>query len=212
MLKVNEIFYSIQGESSFAGYPCVFIRLTGCNLRCAFCDTRYAYDEGTGMSIDSVINTVKKYNCNRVEITGGEPLVQEETTDLSRKLLDHNYRVWIETNGTKNIDVLPDGVIRIMDVKCTGSGENDKMDWENLNRLKSRDEVKFVLTSREDYNEAKQVIQKYNLIERVGVLLSPAHGKLQISDLAGWILNDCLDVRLQPQLHKIIWPEETRGR
>jgi 7-carboxy-7-deazaguanine synthase len=212
MLKINEIFYSIQGESSFAGYPCVFIRLTGCNLRCSYCDTRYAYDDGEEMSIESIINTVKKYNCNRVEITGGEPLLQEETADLSRKLLDHNYRVWIETNGTKNIDVLPDGVIRIMDVKCTGSGEKSRMDWKNLNRLTSRDEVKFVLTSREDYDEARQVIQKYSLIERAGVLLSPADGCLPISDLADWMLNDGLDVRLQPQLHRIVWPEETRGR
>jgi 7-carboxy-7-deazaguanine synthase len=212
MLIVNEIFYSIQGESSIAGYPCVFVRLTGCNLRCSYCDTRFAYEEGKGMSLDSIIKTVEEYGCNRVEITGGEPLLQEETADLSRKLLDHNYRVWIETNGTRDIDVLPEGVIRIVDVKCTGSGENDKMDWENLNRLKSRDEVKFVLTTREDFDEAKQLIRKYNLIERAGVLLSPAYGQLQISDLAGWILNDCLDVRLQPQLHKIVWPEETRGR
>ncbi len=212
MLKVNEIFYSIQGESSFAGYPCVFIRLTGCNIRCSYCDTRYAYDEGKEMSIDSILHQMKEYNCNRVEITGGEPLLQEKTADLSRKLLDQNYRVWIETNGTKNIDVLPDGVTRIVDVKCTGSGEKDKMYWQNLSRLKYRDEVKFVLASREDYDEAKQVIQKYDLIGRAQVLLSPADGRLQISDLADWMLSDGLDVRLQPQLHKIIWPEETRGR
>jgi 7-carboxy-7-deazaguanine synthase len=212
MLKVNEIFYSIQGESTFAGFPFVFVRLTGCNLRCTYCDTRYAYDEGKEMSVDSVLNAVKKYNCNRVEITGGEPLLQEETTDLARKLLNNQCQVLIETNGTKDIDVLPAGVTRIMDVKCNGSGEKNKMDWENLNRLTSRDEVKFVLTSRKDYDEAKQVIEKYHLVNRVKVLLSPAHGMLPISDLAGWMLSDGLDVRLQPQLHRIIWPEETRGR
>jgi 7-carboxy-7-deazaguanine synthase len=212
MLKINEIFYSIQGESSFAGYPCVFIRLAGCNLRCSYCDTRYAYDEGDEISIDSIMHTVKEYNCRRVEITGGEPLLQEETVNLARKLLNNQYQVLIETNGSKNINVLPDGVIRIMDVKCTGSGENDKMDWENLNRLNFRDEVKFVLTSRKDYDEAKQVIQKYNLIGRSKVLLSPVEGMLPIAKLAGWILNDSLDVRLQLQLHKIIWPEEAKGR
>jgi 7-carboxy-7-deazaguanine synthase len=212
MLKVNEIFYSIQGESTFAGLPFVFVRLTGCNLRCTYCDTRYAYDEGKEVSVDSILNTVKGYNCKRIEITGGEPLLQEETTDLARKLLDNQYQVLIETNGTKDIDVLPAGVTRIMDVKCTGSGEKDKMDWENLNRLTSRDEVKFVLTSREDYEQAKQVIEKYYLVNRVKVLISPAHGALPVSDLAGWMLHDGLDVRLQPQLHRIIWPEETRGR
>jgi 7-carboxy-7-deazaguanine synthase len=212
MLKINEIFYSIQGESSFAGYPCVFIRLAGCNLRCSYCDTRYVYDEGDEISIDSIMHTVKEYNCRRVEITGGEPLLQEKTVNLARKLLNNQYQVLIETNGSKNIDVLPDGVIRIMDVKCTGSGENDKMDWENLNRLNFRDEVKFVLTSRKDYDEAKEVIQKYNLIGRSKVLLSPVEGMLPIANLAGWILNDSLEVRLQPQLHKIVWPEETKGR
>ena len=212
MLKVNEIFYSIQGESKFAGFPFAFVRLTGCNLRCTYCDTRYAYDEGKGMSIDSILNAVKEYKCRRIEITGGEPLLQEETVNLARKLINNQYQVLIETNGTKNIDVLSEGVIRIMDIKCTGSGEKNKMDWENLNRLTSRDEVKFVLASREDYNEAKQVIREHNLIGRIAVLLSPAHGMLPISDLAEWILDDKLDVRLQPQIHKIIWPEETRGR
>jgi 7-carboxy-7-deazaguanine synthase len=212
MLKVNEIFYSIQGESSFAGYPFVFIRLTGCNLKCTYCDTRYAWREGAPMSIDTIVDTLQKYHCNRVEITGGEPLLQKQTVDLAQKLLNNQYQVLVETNGTMDIDVLPEGVIRIVDVKCKGSGESTEMDWENLTRLKSRDEVKFILTSREDYEEARMVIKRYDLNKRVVVLLSAADRFISISNLAEWMLSDGLNVRLQPQLHRIIWPKETRGR
>lgn len=164
------------------------------------------------MSIDTIMDTVKRYNCNRVEITGGEPLLQKQTVNLAQKLLRDRYQVLVETNGTMDIDVLPEGVFRIVDVKCEGSGERSRMNWENLNRLTSRDEVKFVLTSREDYEEAKMVIERYNLNEKVPVLLSAVEGMIPISNLADWMLNDGLDVRLQPQLHRIIWPKETRGR
>lgn len=164
------------------------------------------------MSIDTVMGTLQKYKCKRVEITGGEPLLQKQTVDLARELLNNQYQVLVETNGTMDIDMLPEGVVRIVDVKCKGSGESMNTDWENLNRLKAWDEVKFVLTSREDYEEAKMVIEKYNLNEKVPLLLSVADGYFPISNLAEWMLKDGLNVRLQLQLHRIIWPKEKRGR
>lgn len=212
MLKVNEIFYSIQGESSFAGFPCVFIRLTGCNLRCTYCDTKYAYKEGRNMAVEEIVELVNHYECPLIEITGGEPLLQEETPQLAQNLTENGFRVLVETNGTQNIDLLRGDVIRIVDIKTPGSGESDKTDWQNLNRLDPKDEVKFVLSSRADYNWAKEIIHTHRLNEEVSVFLSPAHEKQSPSELARWILESRLNVRLQLQLHKVLWPDQQRGK
>ena len=204
-MKVNEIFKSIQGESSFQGLPCVFVRLTGCNLRCSWCDTTYAYEEGEEMSVDEIIKKVEGYHTPLVEITGGEPLLQEEVYPLTKRLLDLGYKVLIETNGSLDIGRLDKRVIKILDIKCPGSGESDKMRWENLDRLSPKDEVKFVLSNREDYQWAKGVIERYGLADRVTILLSVVYGRLDPKDLAQWILEDNLNVRLQLQLQKYIW-------
>jgi 7-carboxy-7-deazaguanine synthase len=210
-LKVNEIFKSIQGESWFAGLPCVFVRLTGCNLRCTYCDTTYAYEEGEGLSVEEVLERVASYNCPMVEITGGEPLLQEETPKLAAALLQKARAVLVETNGTLDIDVLPKGIVRIVDVKCPDSGESGKMLWENMGRLVKTDEVKFVLQSRRDYEWAKAIVADYQLLRRCMVLFSPAFSVLEPRVLAGWILEDNLSVRLNLQLHKYIWRPEERG-
>lgn len=212
MLRVNEIFYSIQGESSYAGFPCVFIRLTGCNLRCSYCDTKYAYDEGSDMMVEDVVTAVGKYACSLAEITGGEPLLQEETPQLARILLERGHRVLVETNGTKSISVLPDEVVAILDIKCPGSGEGRQTDWDNINRLREHDEIKFVLAGKKDYQWAKQILRRHGLTDKFTVLFSPVHGKLDPAVLADWILGDGLNVRLQPQMHKILWPVDERGR
>ena len=212
MLKVNEIFYSIQGESSYAGFPCIFIRLTGCNLNCTYCDTRYAFKKGTNMTIEKILKSVNQFECPLVEITGGEPLLQAETSQLAQRLSDSGYRVIVETNGTQNIDRLPVNVSCIMDIKCPGSGEEKKTDWANIHRLDRNDEVKFVLTSRADYLWATEIIRGYGLTEKVPILLSPVLGKLEPAEIARWMLEDGLDVRLQLQMHKIIWPEGKRSR
>lgn len=212
MLKVNEIFYSIQGESSYAGFPCIFIRLTGCNLNCTYCDTRYAFKKGRNMTIENILKSVNRFECPLVEITGGEPLLQTETSRLAQMLSDSGYRVFVETNGTQNIDRLPVNVSCIMDIKCPGSGEEKKTDWANIHRLDRNDEVKFVLTSRADYLWATEIIRGYRLTEKVPILFSPVLGKLDPAEIARWILEDGLDVRLQLQIHKIIWPDETRSR
>jgi len=212
LLKVNEIFYSIQGESSYAGFPCVFIRLTGCNLNCTYCDTRYAFKKGRNMTIEKILKSVNQFECPLVEITGGEPLLQTETSRLAQMLSDSGYRVFVETNGTQNIDLLPVNVSCIMDIKCPGSGEEKKTDWANIHRLDRNDEVKFVLTSRADYLWATEIIRGYRLTEKVTILFSPVLGKLDPAEIARWILEDGLDVRLQLQIHKIIWPDETRSR
>ena len=210
-LKVNEIFKSIQGESWFAGLPCVFIRLTGCNLRCTYCDTAYAYEEGNELPVEEILERVASYNCPMVEITGGEPLLQEETPKLAAALLQKARAVLVETNGTLDIDVLPKGIVRIVDVKCPDSGESGKMLWENMGRLVKTDEVKFVLQSRRDYEWAKAIVADYQLLRRCMVLFSPAFGVLEPRVLAGWILEDNLSVRLNLQLHKYIWRPEERG-
>ena len=212
MLKVNEIFYSIQGESSYAGFPCIFIRLTGCNLNCTYCDTRYAFKKGRNMTIEKILKSVNQFECPLVEITGGEPLLQTETSRLAQMLSDSGYRVFVETNGTQNIDRLPVNVSCIMDIKCPGSGEEKKTDWANIHRLDRNDEVKFVLTSRADYLWATEIIRGYCLTEKASILFSPVLGKLDPAEIARWILEDGLDVRLQLQIHKIIWPDETRSR
>jgi 7-carboxy-7-deazaguanine synthase len=212
LLKVNEIFYSIQGESSFSGIPFVFVRLTGCNLRCLYCDTKYAYEEGEEITVDQIVKEVKKYKCSYVEITGGEPLLQDDTPFLVDSLIDKNFTVLVETNGTKDISVISDKAIIIMDIKCPSSGEVKKTDWENIKRLDKKDEVKFVIAEKSDYDWAKEIIIERNLPYKLGVLLSPVKEKLDPALLAEWILKDKLKVRLQLQFHKYIWPELPRGR
>jgi 7-carboxy-7-deazaguanine synthase len=210
-LRVNEIFESIQGESTYAGIPCVFVRLTGCNLRCSYCDTTYAYEEGTDMSVKEIINKIDDYSCKNVCITGGEPLLQKNIYKLINLLKTESYKIFVETNGAMNIDLLPGNIIRIMDVKCPDSGMNKKIDWRNLERLRGDDEVKFVLSSKKDYEWAKKIVRKHNLPDKTNVLFGSAYGKLKPKSLAGWILKDRLNVRLQLQLHRIIWPDKTRG-
>jgi 7-carboxy-7-deazaguanine synthase len=207
--KVNEIFYSIQGESSYSGYPCVFIRLSGCNLRCSYCDTRYAYDEGAEMEVPLIMKQVEAYHCPLVEITGGEPLIQEETPHLVRFLLDKGYRVLLETNGTQDISRVDPRCIRIMDIKGPSSGEMQKADFKNLERLTEKDEIKFILGDRVDYDYALEILKRIPPVSSVH--FSPLFDKMPYPKLAEWILEDHLTVRLHLQLHKLIWPLETRG-
>jgi len=204
MIKVNEIFKSIQGESSFAGLPCVFVRLTGCNLRCSYCDTTYAYEEGSEISIDEILRRVKRFNCFLVEITGGEPLLQKETYLLTKKLLNAGKQVLIETNGSLNISRLDERAILIVDLKCPGSGESDKTYWKNLDNLRQVDEVKFVLSNRQDYEWTKEIIEKYRLADKAKVLLSVVFDRLAPEKVVKWMLKDNLNVRFQLQLHKYI--------
>jgi 7-carboxy-7-deazaguanine synthase len=212
MLTVNEIFHSIQGESTYAGEPCVFVRLTACDLRCSWCDTPYAFYEGRKMSIEEVLQEVDRYDCPLVEVTGGEPLLQADVYPLMTRLLASGRRVLLETGGHRGIDRVPSGVIRIMDIKCPGSGESDKNAWENLAHLSGEDQVKFVIRDRADYEYARDVVTREALPERVAaVLFSPVHGVLASRDLADWILADRLPVRLQLQAHKFIWSPDTRG-
>jgi 7-carboxy-7-deazaguanine synthase len=212
VLTVNEIFHSIQGESTYVGEPCVFVRLTACDLRCSWCDTAYAFHEGRKMSVDEVIAEVERYECPTVEITGGEPLLQKDVYQLMSRLVADRRRVLIETGGHRSIEQVPAGVIRIMDVKCPGSGEAAKMDWQNLARLTARDQVKFVIKDRVDYEYARDVVVREQLAGRVeAVLFSPVHGVLDARQLAEWILADRLPVRLQLQAHKYIWSPDTRG-
>lgn len=212
MLTVNEIFYSIQGESTRVGEPCVFVRLTACDLRCVWCDTAYAFYEGRKMSVDEVVAAVAQYDCPLVEVTGGEPLLQPDVFPLMSRLLECGKQVLLETGGHRSIADVPPGVVRIMDVKCPGSGESARNDWANLARLSPADQVKFVLTDRTDYEFAREVVRRESLADRVAaVLFSPAHGVLHARQLAEWILADRLPVRLQLQAHKFIWSPETRG-
>jgi 7-carboxy-7-deazaguanine synthase len=212
MLTINEIFYSIQGESSRMGQPCVFVRLTACDLRCSWCDTPYAFDEGRKMSVDDVVAAVERYSCPLVEVTGGEPLLQEDVYELMVRLRDSGLTVMLETGGHRSIARVPAGVLKIVDVKCPGSGEAAKNDWSNLTALAADDEVKFVIKDRADYEFARDVIARYALADRAaGVLLSPVHGVLEPRTLSEWMLADHLQARLQLQLHKYIWPPLTRG-
>ena len=212
MLTINEIFHSIQGESTYAGRPCVFVRLTACDLRCRWCDTPYAFHEGRKMSVDEVVADVEARGCPTVEVTGGEPLLQADVYPLMQKLLDSGKTVLIETGGHRSIANVPAGVIRIMDVKCPGSGEAEKNDWSNLAHLTKQDEVKFVIADRRDYEFARDIVQRENLPARVNaVLLSPVHGELDARLLSEWVIADRLDVRVQLQVHKYIWSPDTRG-
>jgi 7-carboxy-7-deazaguanine synthase len=212
MLTINEIFYSIQGESTFTGRPCVFVRLTACDLRCAWCDTPYAFTEGRKMSVAEVVTAVQAYDCPLVELTGGEPLLQPDVYPLMERLLSLGRTVVVETGGHVSVERVPAGVIKVMDVKCPGSGESARNHWDNLARLGPRDEVKFVVRDRADYEFARDVIARHDLASRVGaVLISPVHGVLDLKPLAEWMLADRLPARLQVQLHKYIWGPEARG-
>jgi len=212
VLTINEIFHSIQGESTHTGRPCVFVRLTACDLRCSWCDTPYAFTEGQKMSLGDVLERVEEYRCDLVEITGGEPLLQSDVYPLMEQLLASGKTVMVETGGHRSIKDIPAEVIRIVDVKCPGSGESAKNHWENLDLLTPHDEVKFVIRDRDDYEYAKDVVGRHRLVDRTAaVLFSPVHGVLEAKDLADWILADRLPVRLQLQAHKYIWGPEVRG-
>ena len=212
MLTVNEIFHSIQGESTHAGRPCVFVRLTACDLRCSWCDTPYAFTEGQKMSVEDVLERVHSYNCDVVEITGGEPLLQKDVYPLMERLLDDGRTVMIETGGHLSAEQVPAGVVRVIDVKCPASGEAEKMHWPNLQRLRASDEIKFVIKDRADYEYARDIVARHDLVARsAAVLFSPVHGVLEARQLAQWILADRLAVRLQLQAHKYIWDPQTRG-
>src|SRR5476649_1508299 len=212
MLTVNKIFYSIQGESTRAGRPCVFVRLTACDLRCSWCDTAYAFHEGRKMSVDDVLSAVERYECPLVELTGGEPLLQEDVYELMERLVAAGLTVMLETGGHRPIDRVPDAVLKIVDVKCPASGEADKNDWNNLDQLGPLDEVKFVVQDRADYDYARDVMGRYGLPGRAAaVLISPVHGVLDPRTLSEWMLADHLPARLQLQLHKFIWLPSTRG-
>jgi len=210
-MKVCELFTSIQGESTYVGTPCTFIRLSGCNLRCSYCDTTYSYEEGTEMSIDTIIDRVSEAGLCLVEITGGEPLLQQdEVLELTKRLLDAGYKVLIETNGTMNIGSLDSRVIVIMDVKTPASTMSGKSDLSNLRHIKPDDEVKFVICDRNDYDWSKKIVLAHGLSKRCTVLFSPALGSVAARELADWILQDRLEVRLNMQLHKIIYNPDER--
>ena len=212
MLVVNEIFHSIQGESTHAGRRCVFVRLTACDLRCSWCDTPYAFHEGRKMSLDEILAEVERHDCDMVELTGVEPLLQREVYPLMQQLLDRGQTVLIETGGHISLEHVPPAVHTIMDVKCPGSGEAHTTDWENLNRLDANDEVKFVIKDRADYDYACDVLRRHVLQNKVAaVLFSPVHGVLDPKTLSEWVLADRLPVRVQLQVHKYIWSPETRG-
>jgi len=212
MLTVNEIFHSIQGESTRAGDRCVFVRLTACDLRCSWCDTPYAFHEGRKMSVDDVMSAVEAYGCPLVEITGGEPLLQEGVYDLMERLLAAGHTVLLETGGHRPIDRVPAEVVKIVDVKCPGSGEADKNHWANLERLAPHDEVKFVVLDRADYEFARDVVTRTQLPSRAAaILFSPVHDVLDPKTLSEWVIADRLPVRVQLQLHKLIWSPTTRG-
>ena len=210
MIKINEIFYSIQGESSMSGMPCIFIRLTYCNLRCSYCDTEYSFHEGKDMSIDDILKKIKNYNCKLVEVTGGEPLLQKESIDLMTILLNDNYKVMLETGGSLPIKNVPKDVIKIVDFKCPSSNMHKKNDLNILKDLQKHDEIKFVIGNYEDYEWTKDKINSYNLNTK-RILLSPVHDVLKSKDLSEWILKDGINAKLKLQLHKYIWSPDTKG-
>jgi 7-carboxy-7-deazaguanine synthase len=209
-MRVTEIFYSIQGESSHAGRLCVFVRLTGCNLRCVWCDSEYTFAGGERMSIDEIVVRVKSYACNLVEVTGGEPLAQNESFELIKRLCDEGFEVLIETSGSIDITPVDPRAKIILDIKCPGSGEVEKNRWENLETLRPHDEIKFVIADRDDYEWAKQVIEERKL-DRWTVLFSPVWGTMDMKSLAEWMLADHVPARFQTQLHKHIWGADVRG-
>ena len=210
-MKVCEIFSSIQGESSYAGLPCTFVRLTGCNLRCVYCDTRYAYEEGIDMSIEQIIKTVKGFGINTVEITGGEPLIQNETVTLIQGFFEEGFVVLLETNGSVSIEHIDSRTVIIMDIKTPSSMMSGSFNKKNLDYIKDTDEIKFVLMNREDYEWARDFIRENDLLNKCNVLFSPVFGVLSPRDLSQWIINDRLKIRLNLQLHKYIYDPALRG-
>ena len=211
MIKINEIYLSVQGESTHTGLPCIFIRLTGCNLRCSWCDTAYAFYEGKNMSIDEILQKVENFGVHLVEITGGEPLMQDNVYTLMKRLIKKGYKVMLETGGSISLERVPKDVIKIMDLKCPGSGEQEKNNLDNLKLLAPHDEVKFVILDRKDYEWSRDIIEKFKINETAHILLSPVFDKLELKEMVKWILEDRLPVRLQTQLHKIIWDKNTIG-
>lgn len=211
MLKINEIFYSIQGEGTKAGLPCIFIRLTYCNLRCTYCDTEYAFYDGKDMSIEQILTDIKKYNCNLIEVTGGEPLIQKECFLLMSKLCDSEYEVMLETSGSLPIENVDKRVKVIIDFKCPSSKMVKKNFYDNVKYIKPNDEVKFVIGNEEDYTWSKELIEKYKLDLKCEILFSTVFGQLENLQLVEWILKDNLNVRFQTQLHKYIWEPDKKG-
>ena len=212
-MRITEIFLSIQGESSYGGRPCIFVRTTGCNLRCVWCDTEYAFHGGRTMSVDEILAEVERVGgpCRLVELTGGEPLLQKEIGTLAVRLLERGYEVLCETGGSLPVDRLPERVVKIVDVKCPGSGEVEANDWSNLDRLDpARDELKFVIADRADYEWAAETVREREL-GRFTVHFSPAFGLQDPTSLAEWILADGLPVRLNLQIHKLLWDPAARG-
>jgi 7-carboxy-7-deazaguanine synthase len=211
-LRINEIFFSIQGESTWAGCPCVFVRLTGCNLRCHWCDTEYAFHEGRQFNVGEIVEQVRSYGCSLVEVTGGEPLLQKGVHRLFELLLDSGFTVLVETSGERDLSIVDPRVIKVVDLKCPASGECARNRMSNLQYLSVRDELKFVIADRCDFEWACEIVKQYQLSQRVGaVLMSPVFGTLPAADLANWILQERPPVRMQLQMHKHIWPPGTRG-
>jgi 7-carboxy-7-deazaguanine synthase len=210
-LNVYEIFRSIQGESSFAGFPCVFVRLAGCNLRCRYCDTRYAQEGGEPMPVEQIVKRVSELGVKLVEVTGGEPLFQPDTPALTNALTEAGHRVLVETNGTLDISVLPERTVRIMDIKCPSSGESHRVMWENIWKLRPDDEVKFVISDRHDYEWARGIILERFEHAKTKILLSTVFGELPPRHLVEWMLEDRIQARFQLQIHKYIWPHDARG-
>ena len=212
LLTLNEIFYSVQGESSYAGRRCVFVRLTACDLRCSWCDTPYAFYEGRKQAVEDILERVESFDCPLVEITGGEPLLQEGVYGLMSELLRRGKTVLLETGGHRSTERVPAEVVTILDVKCPGSGEAGRMDWTNLDRLRPHDEVKFVVKDRADYEYARDVIARHDVARRAAAIhVSPVHGVMNPRTLSEWVLADRLPARVQLQLHKYIWEPDTRG-
>lgn len=211
-LQVTELFHSIQGESIWAGLPCSFVRLTGCNLRCRYCDTTYAYDSGRPMQLRQIMQALSKFDCRRITITGGEPLLQSRTLELIQYLLRKDYRVSLETNGSLDIQSVDNGCMIVMDLKCPSSEMRHHNRLENLRFLKQSDQLKFVIADREDYLFARDIIKReVHHLPGANVLFSPAFGTMPPKLLAAWILADGIDVRLQLQLHRFIWPDRDKG-
>jgi len=207
-LRITEIFYSLQGESKSIGCPTVFIRLTGCPLRCNYCDTSYAFTGGESLEFDEILQQVKQYNTQYITVTGGEPLAQKACKDFLTLLCDEDYRVSLETSGALDISAVDSRVIRVMDIKTPSSGEQEKNLLSNIQHLSQQDEVKFVICNREDYDWSKVFIKEYELLQKCEVLFSPVHGDISATNLADWILEDQLSVRFQVQLHKYLWNDE----
>ena len=210
-LKINEIYFSIQGESTHAGRPCIFIRLTYCNLRCTYCDTEYAFYEGKDMEIPKIMDTIQQWDCNLVEVTGGEPLFQEMCIDLLNELINQNYEVMLETGGSLPIADVPIEVIRIVDFKCPSSGMEKKNLWSIVNNLQAHDEIKFVIGNWEDFDWAREMINEYSLNEKCTILFSPTYGEIDPHQIVKWILEERLPVRMQMQMHKQIWAPYEKG-